>query len=196
MSKNQTATRPCACGCGQHPKGWDAQYVAGHRPPRPLAERLWSRIRKTDGGCWEFTGACHPTRGYGQLGRGRRGEGLVDAHRAAWEVTYGPIPDGLVVRHKCDNRPCCNPDHLELGTHQDNSDDKVTRNRQARGRALPQSRLSDEQVRSIRSRYVAQFGPPKLGGRASNAQLLADEFGVSRSYVMQLAHGHFRKDVK
>ena len=190
----QYAIRPCACGCGEHPARWDAEYVAGHRPPKPLADRLWSRVEKLPSGCWEWQGYRGP-RGYGQIGLGRRGDGITSTHRAAWIVAHGDIPACAVVRHRCDNPPCCNPAHLELGTHQDNSDDKVARRRQARSATLPHTRLTDEQVCEIRKRYIARYGPPKRGGRRSNAPELAAEFGVSKNYIFQIVNNVYRKDV-
>lgn len=190
----QHSTRLCACGCGQHPMRWDAQYVAGHRPPKPLAERLWARVQKLPNGCWEWQGYRGPV-GYGQIGLGSRDEGITSTHRAAWIVTNGEIPDGSVVRHKCDNPPCCNPEHLELGTHRDNTEDKVSRGRQARSAALPHTRLTDDQVREIRERYDVRYGPPKRGGRRSNAIELAAEFGVSKNYIFQIVNNVYRKDV-
>lgn len=160
-----------------------------------LAGRLWAGCKRQPNGCLEWQKFCHPTRGYGQMGRGPRGEGLIETHRAAWVVTHGPIPDGLFVLHRCDNPPCCDPGHLFLGTNADNSSDKVAKGRQASGFSLPQTRLSNEQVKEIRRRYEPRFGPPKRGGRRSNARELAKEFGVSDVYVMQLVHGHFRKDM-
>lgn|SRR5690606_278905 len=192
--RTQFATHYCACGCGERPRRWDAKYVAGHRPLKPLAERLWARVKKQPNGCWEWQGYRGPL-GYGQIGLGQRVEGITSTHRAAWMVTHGDIPEGMVVRHKCDNPPCCNPEHLELGTDQDNVNDAVTRGRVARGDRLPHTVLTDDEVREIRSRYVARYGPTKRGGRSSNAQILADEYGISRVYVMQLVHGHFRKDI-
>lgn len=70
----------------------------------------------------------------------------------------------------------------------------VAKARQAKGNKLPHTRLTDEQVAEIRNRYNPRFGPPKRGGRRSNALDLAEEFGVSSAYVMQLVHRHFRKD--
>lgn len=50
-------------------------------------------------------------------------------HKVVWEVHFGPVPKGLVVRHSCDNPPCCNPDHLLIGTQQDNVNDMIERGR-------------------------------------------------------------------
>ena len=84
------------------------------------------------------------------------------AHRKIYIENYGPIPEGMIVRHTCDNRLCINPNHLVLGTHQQNSTDMVTRNRQARGEQVGTSKLTDDVVRMIRSlsgssRKLAEF---------------------------------------
>jgi hypothetical protein len=187
-------SRPaCACGCGETPKNWKAEYVAGHRPLVPLAERLWSRYEVGANGCWNWTGTISTT-GYGQIGAGGRSAGLLHTNRAAWLVTHGEIPDGLFVCHSCDNRRCINPAHLFLGTHADNMRDMREKGRGAKGDRLPHTKLTDEQVRDIRDRYVLKYGPPKRGGRRSNAQELAAEFGISQVYVSQLVHGWYRKD--
>jgi hypothetical protein len=67
------------------------------------------------------------------------------AHRIAWELVNGPVPDGLHVRHKCDNPACVNPAHLEVGTHQDNVNDMV-----ARGRHVGFRKLDEWDVKFIR----------------------------------------------
>lgn len=93
----------------------------------PLPDRFWPRVDKS-GDCWLWTGA-RMKNGYGvvwlaePIGR----MGLV--HRVAWELTNGPIPDGLFACHRCDNPPCCNPDHLFLGTVRDNALDMVAKGR-------------------------------------------------------------------
>ena len=87
--------------------------------------------------------------GYGQHG----GRG---AHRVAYEQVHGPIPKGLVVRHTCDNKLCINPAHLLLGTQADNIQDKCERQRQAKGTAANKSKLTDEDIRSIRKSDMPQ----------------------------------------
>lgn len=77
----------------------------------PLIDRLLARVSETEQGCWIFAGA--KRQGYGVLGRGARAEGLVYAHRAAYEYFICEIPAGLDLDHLCRVRPCCNPWHLE-----------------------------------------------------------------------------------
>lgn len=103
--------------------------------------------------------ACRPSkigrtdsRGYKQIhvGKGKR----VLAHRKAYEDAYGPIPEGMVVRHMCDNPPCVNLEHLELGTHADNMRDMAERGRAYRptwrGETAPGAKLTEDDVRFIR----------------------------------------------
>lgn len=75
--------------------------------------------------CVNWTGATF-NHGYGQI---RRGKKLHLAHRYLFEQAHGPIPEGMVVRHKCDNKRCVNLDHLELGTQAENVMDRTTRGR-------------------------------------------------------------------
>jgi hypothetical protein len=82
--------------------------------------RFWSKVN-TNGsnGCWEWLGAS--IHGYGQLNvNGKK----TLAHRYSWFLKNGSIPKGLLIRHKCRGK-CVNPDHLELGTHQDNANDRI-----------------------------------------------------------------------
>lgn len=82
----------------------------------------------TNSGCWEWRGATRGN-GYGALSLSRYGLDEAPVHRLMYERFIGLIPDGLIIRHKCDNPPCCNPDHLEVGTHWDNMQDMVERGR-------------------------------------------------------------------
>ena len=103
-----------------------------------LGQRLSSKLVRTQTGCWEYAGSRNRG-GYGRLTY-RRGSGRgapVDAyatHRLMWELTFGPIPEGLEVCHHCDNPPCCNPDHLFLGTRLDNTADARAKGRTAKPR--------------------------------------------------------------
>ncbi len=86
--------------------------------------RFWSRVEKTDG-CWLWLGS-KMNAGYGKINfSGKRW--LV--HRMAYMLTYGPIPEGKLVLHRCDNRLCVNPAHLYAGTHFDNVHDMMERQR-------------------------------------------------------------------
>ena len=85
----------------------------------------------TESGCWEWNGRRNEY-GYGLFNLKRRGYVNYRAHRAMYERFVGPIPDGMVIRHKCDNPPCVNPDHLEVGTDADNVQDMIKRGRHYR----------------------------------------------------------------
>lgn len=92
-----------------------------------IEERFWSKVAMIPfHGCWEWIGK--PTRkGYGQLWVDGK---LISAHRFAWELTHGPVADGLCVLHFCDNRSCIRVDHLFLGTIADNNSDMRRKGRQ------------------------------------------------------------------
>jgi len=117
--------------CSKHYKRW--QYRGGdpaeHMHHRPLVERLTRRLAAggKDGSCLEWTGARH-WKGYGQIGT--EDGSLAYVHRVAWELAHSQsVPDGMFVCHHCDNPPCCNPEHLFLGTAMDNTQDMVRKGR-------------------------------------------------------------------
>lgn len=93
------------------------------------AETFWSKV-DTTGECWLWLAARIPPYGYGNFGGTQDGVRWVKlAHRHAYELAHGPIPEGMWVLHRCDNPPCVRPDHLFLGTHADNMRDMVAKGR-------------------------------------------------------------------
>ena len=99
------------------PKGVYDRALSKPRPVRPAVERFWDHVEKTTE-CWLWTGKTAD--GYGQFGLGRRIQGLIYAHRFAYEQRHGPIPEGLELDHLCRVRHCVNPAHLEAVTHREN----------------------------------------------------------------------------
>jgi hypothetical protein len=102
-------------------------------------------VTKSDG-CWLWTGPVGG-HGYGHFSVERR---QVRSHRMAWELSNGPIPSGMYVCHRCDVTLCVRPDHLFVGTHRDNNDDKVAKNRHTFGARMPWSKLTESEVLEIR----------------------------------------------
>jgi hypothetical protein len=105
-----------------------------------MVRRFWEKVDKS-GDCWNWTGAT--TQGYGAFWLDGK---TVNAHRVAWELTHSHPGDSYVL-HRCDNRRCCNPDHLFLGTHQDNVADMVAKGRHKPGVV---SKLTPAQVVEIK----------------------------------------------
>lgn len=147
----------CRGWCGMHYARWrthgDPSIVLEAARPS-LAERLRSKLVERDG-CIEFTGARNPD-GYGVLQSNYR---RVMAHRLAFELEVGAIPEGLLVCHRCDNPPCCNPSHLFLGTVAVNAWDMAQKGRSLRRSRNPAARLTEEQFNELERR--AANGEPK-----------------------------------
>src|SRR5262249_44964860 len=115
-----------------------------------LVDRFWKNVRV--GGaddCWPWRGAKNPG-GYGHIIADGQ---FIDAHRAAYLLTKGPLLPGQVVRHTCDRRDCCNPRHLESGWPINNSQDMVERGRSNKGERHPGAKLTQAEVDELRRLY-------------------------------------------
>jgi len=136
-------------------------------------------------GCWLWAGSFPACNRYGRFPRDGKWRA---AHRVAWELLRGAIPDGLCVLHKCDVTACVNPDHLFLGTHTDNMRDMVSKRRHAfhrdptrikRGRQHGAAKLADDKILSIRN----------LSKRGETQAAIARQFGISQGHVWRIVHG-------
>ena len=132
-------------------------YGRGRHAPS-LADRFWMKVEKSDG-CWLWKGVFDGV-GYGQLGFNYK---HVEAHRLSWEIHHGQIPEGAWVLHKCDVRACVRPDHLFLGTHQDNVDDAVSKGRHLSGEQCHFSKATWALVEEARRLYAIDRTPVKRG---------------------------------
>ena len=158
-------------------------YVKGvYYPRRRKApeDRFWPKVDKS-GDCWIWTGGTTYL-GYGEFRMpGRRSP--ARAHRIAWELANGPIPEGAVVMHRCDNPPCVRPDHLELGSLSDNMQDMLSKGRGRkdettwRGSQQPKAKLTEADVVAIRMARASGEGLRTIAGR----------YGVSENLISGIA---------
>src|ERR1035437_1873080 len=139
--------------------------------------------------CWEWFGTINNVTNYGAISTVIPSKGNYSAHRIMWFVTHNnvdPIP--LQVLHTCDNRICVNPNHLFLGTIQDNNADKTTKGRARNGSTI----LTEQQVEEILTELASEAAPTQ--------QELANKYGVSRptiSHIAEKTHWkHLSKDIK
>ena len=138
---------------------------------RPWRERYWEKVDVCEPNeCWPWIGA-KVGGGYGSF---KLRQKMVYAHRLAWILANGRIPNGLCVLHHCDNRSCCNPVHLWLGTYSDNARDMMRKGRGGRGAQNGNSKLTRADVRAIRSLYAA--------GKYTQREI-GDQFGVANNTV-------------
>jgi hypothetical protein len=152
--------------------------------------RFWSRLDKNGpkhpvvGICWKWT-STKDRRGYARM----KIAGCSPlAHRYSWTLHYGAIPDGLHVLHRCDNPGCVNPHHLFLGSDRDNAADMVSKNRQAKGIRHPKAKLTEEQVKEIRTRY-------RNRDNGCTLRSLAWEYGLTCAAIHAVVHEYHWKDV-
>ena len=148
-----------------------------------IVRQFWANVEKIPlVSCWIWTGFCN-AKGYGlkswPIPRGDKPQTSLLAHRVSWMIHRGKIPDGLKVLHTCDNPPCCNPEHLFLGTDGDNARDRDQKGRAADKRGINngRARLTEDDVRFIRG---------QLAAGVSGAEL-ARQFGVKKETVYAIA---------
>jgi len=160
------------------------------RRPKPatFAENFWSHVDQSGGpdACWPWTGS---RKRYGVLARPTPyGLKHAQAHRVAWELTNGPIPDGLYALHHCDNPPCCNPAHLFLGTQKDNMQDckakgrtgprcGITSEKAAKGERNAGAKLTEAQVVEIR----------KMLASGLTARMIADRIPATVAMIWRIS---------
>jgi hypothetical protein len=150
--------------------------------------QFWSLVDiKTPQECWEWNGRRFPS-GYGRIWFNWRS---IRTHRFAFMAANGPIQNGSEICHRCDNPPCCNPSHLFAGTGKDNYADSKQKGRRRSpiGEKHHNSILTEEDVRSIRARYVS------TALHRGNATLLAKEYGVTCGAILKITTGKTWKHV-
>lgn len=146
-------------------------------------DKFWEYVEKSEG-CWNWKGP-HNDKGYGQINAEKK---TSYAHRFSWILHNGPITNGLIVCHHCDNPSCVRPDHLFLGTHKDNNADMLSKHREnfVQGENVGCAKLTNEQAEEIRKSYrrgVKGYGFIAIGRR----------FNVSPNIIMNIVLGRTYK---
>lgn len=132
-------------------------------------------VRRNDDQCWEWVGA-KLKRGYGTLKVDRQ---TRYAHRVSYELHVGPIPEGMLVCHHCDNPECSNPKHLFLGTQAENLRDMVSKGRRPHGSNSYNAKLTEEDVLHMR----------KLAEQGMTTGQLGKIFNIHNVHAYEIVHG-------
>lgn len=148
----------------------------------PLADRFFSKIgAKSSGGCILWNGHVKDN-GYGDIHERHAGR-LLSAHRVAYDLMVGPIPEGMCVLHRCDNPPCINPTHLFLGTQLDNIADMVAKGRQSRGSGKGANvKLDDNIVRDVRRRIASGDSNTAIGRDLGVSHVTISDIRTGRTW--------------
>jgi hypothetical protein len=170
---NELRSRGGSCGCLKSEMSCKRMKKMQHDKYGELSDRFFSRFKKSDSGCWEWT-AHRDKDGYGFMPASGTS---IRAHRFSYEYHYGEIPNGLVVCHKCDNPGCVNPDHLFVGTIKDNCRDMLSKERDAMiGSRNNKAILSEQQALEIK--YSKE-----------KTSVIAKKYSVSTSTVKRIRSG-------
>lgn len=147
---------------------------------KSLQQRINEKVDRSGGpdACWPWQACCN-AKGYGNINVNDK---TRLAHAVVLELHTGEKANGRHALHRCDNPPCCNPEHLFWGSNTDNIEDRVKKGRSMRGEAVASSVLTPEQVLLIRSRYVPY-------SREHGTRAIAREFGVCNSAISQAVLG-------
>jgi len=134
-------------------------------------ERFWRSVEKSDG-CWNWKGRKNP-KGYGWFicSNGKNKKASYRAHRISYTLVKGPILPGEFILHSCDNKACCNPDHLRVGTNVDNIRDRLERNR-----ICGTAKINMEIANEIRKRVF----------KGESKGSLSREFGISTRNIRSI----------
>jgi hypothetical protein len=141
-----------------------------------LEERFWKKVKIVEGGCWEWGGAVD-TPGYGAF---KIKDKKVNSHRVAYTLTFGDIPYGKLVCHICDNRLCCNPSHLFLGSPKENVEDMYRKGRESKNRVHRNFKLTELNLREIYRLYFTDLVPMVK---------IASKFSVDRKTIYRVVYG-------
>ena len=176
----------CQCDCGRRVVMNATKIRSGSNPSCAsctlryryggVEKRFWGKVQKCgDGDCWLWTGSRNKF-GHGHFNNQPIGN---TAHRTAWFLTNGAIPDGMFVCHRCDNPPCVNPKHLFLGTNEDNMRDAAQKNRTAHGSRAHGSKLSEADIPVIL----------EMLGKGISQSAIAVRFRVSQGQISRIKSG-------
>lgn len=175
--------QPSFCGRECYDK---YHFIWSQATEEQILERLKMHFEKNvirQDGCWDWKGYI-ARNGYAEIARSKNFS-IKHAHRISWMIHKGKIPEGLFICHKCDNPKCTNPDHLFIGTHQDNNKDRDEKGRTIKGEKVASSILNDEQVREIKNLLSLDHSTSEI----------AKKFAISTTTAKRINNGTLWKHI-
>jgi len=166
--------------------------IKGIKITSEIVKRFWEKVDvRSPDECWPWM-ACAMGEGYGVLrvGIGAQAKTVL-THRIAYTLVYGTIPQcesyhGMLVRHSCDNRICCSPFHLSLGTAKDNTQDAIKRGRLTHGESVNSAKLTEAQVLELRESYAR--------GEVTRKELVK-KYGLTQSAITNIINRRYWKHI-